>query len=184
MVGALRRQAAAVAGRTLNGRPEDAFAEASELIGMALSAPARDGRPGIAFARSNNLACRRALLEDIPFDESFPVAAGEDREWSARFRAAGHVLTIEPRAVVVHRQQLGLRDFWRQQLRYGRGAYLFRVANGSRSLERPTFYARLIRRGFRSSVDVGVLVIVAQIAAAIGFSAEWKASRSMRVLGT
>jgi glycosyltransferase involved in cell wall biosynthesis len=183
MVGSLRDGAAVTAGLTLNGSPGNPFAEASELIGTALSTPAPNGRAGIAFARSNNLACRKDLLAEILFDEHFPAAAGEDREWSARLLATGNVLVSEPRAVVVHRQQLGLRDFWGQQLRYGRGAYRFRAARSSRSLERPMFYAHLVRRGFRRGGRVGLLVIVAQVATAIGFVAEWKGSRASRTVG-
>jgi glycosyltransferase involved in cell wall biosynthesis len=168
---------AAAAGVTLSGSPRDPLAEASELIAGALS-PAENGEEGLAFAPSNNLGCRAELLAALPFDETFPVAAGEDRDWCARLRAAGHVLVREPAAVVVHGQELGLEDFWNQQVRYGRGAFRFRRSSGARSLESPRFYARLVRQGFRGGVRTGLLVGLAQVAAAIGFIAEWKRSRA------
>jgi glycosyltransferase involved in cell wall biosynthesis len=182
LIGPLRGGAAAAAGLTLNGLPQNPFAEASELVGAALSTPAPDGQGGIAFARSNNLACRREVLATISFDEAFSAAAGEDRDWSARLLAAGHLLASEPEAVVVHRHLLRFGDFWNQQLRYGRGAYRFRAVGGSRPLEPFSFYARLVGRAFRRDARVGLLVVVAQIATAVGFLAEWKASLAFRVL--
>jgi len=177
LAGSLSGGAAAAAGVTLSGSPQNPLAEASELIAAALSSPTQNGE-GLAFAPSNNLGCRAELLASIPFDETFPVAAGEDRDWCARLRAAGHVLVRESAAVVVHRQQLHFDDFWNQQVRYGRGAVRFRSAIGDRSLEPPMFYARLVRQGFRRGVRTGLLVGLAQVGTAIGFIAEWKTSRT------
>jgi glycosyltransferase involved in cell wall biosynthesis len=182
LAASLKGGAAAAAGVTLSGSQGDPLAEASELIAGALS-PAANGEEGLAFAPSNNLGCRAELLAALPFDETFPVAAGEDRDWCARLRAAGHVLVREPAAVVVHRQQLGLDDFWNQQVRYGRGAFRFRRSSGDRSLESPLFYARLVRQGFRGGVRIGLLVALAQVGAAVGFTAEWKRSRATRAGG-
>jgi glycosyltransferase involved in cell wall biosynthesis len=177
LAGSLSGGAVAAAGVTLSGSPGNPLAEASELIAAALS-PAQDGSEGLAFAPSNNLGCRAELLTAFPFDETFPVAAGEDRDWCARLRAAGHVLVRESAAIVVHRQQLRFDDFWNQQVRYGRGAFRFRSAIGTRSLEPPTFYAGLVRQGFRRGVRTGLLVGLAQVGTAIGFIAEWKTSRA------
>jgi hypothetical protein len=47
-----------------------------------------------------------------------------------------------------------------------------------RRLEPPDFYARLIRRGFDRGATVGLLVCIAQIATAIGFISERRASRA------
>lgn len=176
LAGSLSGGAVAAAGVTFSGSPGNPLAEASELIAAALS-PAHNGGEGLAFAPSNNLGCRAELLAAIPFDETFPVAAGEDRDWCARLRAAGHLLVRESAAVVVHRQQLRFDDFWNQQVRYGRGAFRFHRGSGTRSLEPPMFYARLVRQGFRCGVRTGFLVGLAQVAAAVGFIAEWKQSR-------
>jgi glycosyltransferase involved in cell wall biosynthesis len=182
LAGSLSGGAAAVAGVTLSGSPGNPLNEASELIAAALSPP-RNGGEGLAFAPSNNLGCRAELLGDIPFDETFPVAAGEDRDWCARLRAAGHVLVRESAAVVVHRQQLRFDDFWIQQVRYGRGAFRFRHGIGARSLEPPMFYARLVRQGFRRGTRTGLLVGLAQVATAVGFIAEWARSRATSAAG-
>src|SRR5919198_252710 len=65
----LRAGAPAVAGQTINGSAGNPFAEASQLIGGALATPARNGRAGLVFAPSNNLACRADVFALICFDE-------------------------------------------------------------------------------------------------------------------
>lgn len=178
MAGSLRDGAAVTAGRTLNGAPGNPFDEASELIGTALSTTAPNGGGGIAFARSNNLASVKDLLAKIPFDESYPDAAGEDRAWCARVSAAGYVLHSEPAACVVHHQELTFRSFLRQQVRYGQGAFRFRRRGPEpRPLEPAAFYAALLRRAFGQGFRVGLLVAAAQAATTVGFLCAWISQR-------
>ncbi len=102
----------------------------------------------LVFTPSNNLACAAEVLSAVPFDERYPAAAGEDREWCERLLRSGRVLRYEPSAVLVHHQDLDIRSFLRQQVRYWRGAFRFRhLQPETRSLERPAFYAQLVRRG-------------------------------------
>jgi len=139
------------------------IAEAAELIAHAPAAAA-------PFTPSNNLACWRQLLVSEPFDERFPDAAGEDREWCARIVGKGYRLASEPEARVTHNQELSLASFLRRQYRYGRAAYRFRIARGGAPrLERPGFYADLLRRGFAKGARVGMLVVLAQAATAAGW---------------
>lgn len=158
-----------VGGATVGtGRP---LAEAAELIAQA---PAWTSR----FAPTNNLACLHSVLEAEPFDETFPDAAGEDREWCARIIRAGFTMVLEPSARVVHRQELTLTRFLRRQVRYGRGAYRFRaVGEDVVRLERPRFYLDLVSRGFSRGVGVGALVALAQVATAVGFAGGWISMR-------
>jgi len=162
-------RADAAGGMTLAG--DAPLAQAAELIARAPAATA-------PFAPSNNLACARSLFASEPFDEAFPDAAGEDREWCARIVRNGYTLSFEPTARVTHRQELSLTSFVRRQYRYGRAAYRFRVAHdGSARLERPGFYADLVRRGFAKGVRVGLLVVVAQAATAFGWISMWQRAR-------
>ena len=158
--GIVAGEADVVGGRTLPAAPGDACAAASELI---VAFVARRG----SFAPSNNLACRRALLLEHPFDERFLTAAGEDREWCARVGRAGASLAHEPAAVVLHAAAPGLRAFWRRHLRYGRGARRYERALGDRRA-RP--YLGLVAAGFREGARPGLLVCVAQLATAIGYA--------------
>ena len=113
------------------------------------------------------------MLRQLPFDESYPNAAGEDREWCARAAARGVEIAWEPDAVVVHHQQLaGARGFLRQQYRYGRGAARFRRGAADRRLAGAGFYAGLMRQGFESGPAVGGLVVASQLAVAAGVAVE------------
>jgi len=169
---AINRGADAAAGITVSSG--SALAEASEMVARA-PAHARGGDSrGLPFAPSNNLAGTRALFESIRFDEAYPTAAGEDRDWCARVTAGGYTIRLEPDARVVHHQELTLGRFMRQQFRYGQGAYRFRRGSGERRpLEARGFYAALLRRAFDESFSVGLLVSAAQLATAAGFAVAW-----------
>jgi glycosyltransferase involved in cell wall biosynthesis len=176
MVDALRHGADAVSGTVL--ATGGVLSEASELVARAAATVRLSGADDATFAPSGNLACRSAVFAATPFDESYPEAAGEDREWSARLLAGGYRLRAEPRARVVHYQELTLPRFLRQQIRYGEGAYRFRRLGATRvALEPPTFYIALMRSAFAQDFRVGVLVCIAQAATALGFARAWTADR-------
>ncbi|HEX5367454.1 MAG TPA: glycosyltransferase family 2 protein, partial [Acidimicrobiales bacterium] len=164
--------ATAVAGPTRNGRPCDPYAAASQAITNHLAESSLDRATGrIGFAPTSNVACPAELHRAVPFDERFPAAAGEDRDWCARLAAHGAALVYEPAGWVQHHQDLSWRRFWRQQERYGRGAYmLHRAAGPGDRLQRPGFYAALVRAGLRAGVVPAGLVLVAQVATAVGLA--------------
>lgn len=160
-----------VAGETVSaGGP---LADAADLVARA---PA-GAEP---FAPSNNVACARRVIDAVPFDESYPRAAGEDRDWCARVVRAGYVLRAEPRARLVHRQELTVGSFFRRQFHYGEGAYRYRRGTGARRLERPSFYVSLLRDAFASGVSVGLLVAAAQLVTASGFARASVQARTRR----
>ena len=160
--------AGAVAGATVNANPENPFAAASQVLTSELQRRSLRADGTLGFAPTSNLAVSRALLARVPFDERFPDAAGEDRDWCARATAAGAELRFEPAAVVRHDQALGLRGLLRQQFRYGRGAARFR-RSGARLAGSPTRLG-LMRAGFRTGPLVGLLAILAQAVVAIGYA--------------
>ncbi len=166
--------AAAAAGPTRNGRPGSVCAAAAQAIASHLAEATMDADTGrMRFAPTSNLACATAVLRAVPFDERYPLAAGEDRDWCARLLAAGYPLLFEPEALVRHHQELTPAGFWRQQVRYGRGGYRFRADH--RTLLRPEpagFYAGLLRRGFAEGPRAGLLVGLAQVATAVGMARE------------
>lgn len=164
--------AQAAAGPTRNARPGNVFAAAAQAVASHLAEATIDPGTGrMRFAPTSNLACRADVLAALPFDERYPLAAGEDRDWCARLVASGAALVYEPAAVVAHHQELDARGFWRQQVRYGRGAHRFRSDHGMR-LEAPRFYAGLLRRGFAEGSRAGMLVCLAQLATAVGIARE------------
>jgi glycosyltransferase involved in cell wall biosynthesis len=180
LVTALRDQADAVGGRTI-GIPTKAVVRASELIARAPALAGGDNT--LVFTPSNNLACRAEAISAVPFDERFPAAAGEDRNWCERLLQSGRALRYEPSAELLHHHDARLSSFFRQQVRYGRGAFRFRrLSSQSRSLERPRFYAQLVQRGFAEGPVAGVLVCAAQLATAAGFGSEWLRTQKRRRL--
>lgn len=174
LVAAIEHGAAAAAGPTLNARPQSACATASQAIVDHVTEATLERATGrVGFVPSCNLACRAEVLSPVPFDERFPLAAGEDRDWCARLAERGLFISFTAGARVEHRPQLTLGGFWRQQLRYGRGAWRFRrAAAGRPGLAPPRYYARLLRRGFARGPRVGALVCLAQVAVALGVVAE------------
>lgn len=169
---AIEGGADAAAGTTVSSGGR--LADASELVARAPAHAGEGDAGGLTFAPSNNLAGARAVFEAIRFDESYPTAAAEDRDWCARAQARGYTLRQAPDARIVHHQELTPRRFLLQQFRYGQGAYRFRRATGGRRpLEPRAFYVALLRRGFDASFSVGLLVGVAQLVTAVGFGRAW-----------
>ena len=150
----------------------------AQAVATHLAEASVDEAGRMRFAPTSNLACRAEVCAAVPFDESYPLAAGEDRDWCARLVGSGRTLAFVPGALVRHHQELTPAGFWRQQVRYGRGAYRFRVGHGT--LRRPEplrFYLGLLRRGFADGVRAGLLVCVAQVATAVGIIQEAAATR-------
>jgi glycosyltransferase involved in cell wall biosynthesis len=170
----------AAAGTTLADPGAGRCAAAAQLLTHVLQVHSlRPAGAAAGFAPACNLACAAELARALPFDESFPLAAGEDRDWCARVALAGARLSYVPDAVVVHRPQLGLGGLLRQQRRYGRGAVRFRHAGGR--LAGPGYYGRLARECAAAGAGVTALVALAQAALAVGAAAELAArARSAR----
>ncbi len=151
------------------GAPDRAW---QAIVDHLQRAGAARGSPSPGFAPTCNLAAARELLLELPFDEGYPGAAGEDRDWAARAAALGRGPLFVGDAVVVHRPELDTRSFLRQQFRYGRGAARYRAGSGDRRPGPPSFYAGLLRAGFSRGPTVGSLVLAAQLATAAGVLAE------------
>jgi glycosyltransferase involved in cell wall biosynthesis len=155
----------AAAGTTLADPAAGRCAAAAQLLTQVLQvASLRQDSGSLGFAPTCNLACATELA--LAFDESFPLAAGEDRDWCARLAQAGARLHHVPAAIVVHQPQLGLRGLLRQQRRYGRGAVRFRRAGGG--LAGAAYYVQLARACARAGGRVAGLVVLAQAAVAAG----------------
>lgn len=167
---------AAAAGPTRNADPRARCAATAQTITNHLVDCSRTGQPpdeAVGFVPTCNLAVRADVMAALPFDEDFPLAAGEDREWCARLADAGQFIRWVPDAEVVHHQDLPWRRFWRQQVRYGHGARRHHAMRprGQR-YQSVGFYTGLVRRGLAESWRVGVLVVIAQVAIAAGLLAD------------
>lgn len=144
---------------------DEAWAAIVEYLQVTAAAP---GTASPGFAVTANLAARRGLIERLPFDESFPAAAGEDRDWGERAAREGSTPRFVPGAVVFHRSGMRTRGFLGQQFRYGMGAARYRRAGAGRRVGSLAFYAGLLRSGFAAGLAPGLLVGAAQLATLAG----------------
>ncbi len=174
LVAAVEAGSPVVAGTTRPGPAGDAGAVASQTITNHLMEASRDSATGsVGFAPTCNVACDAGVARDVPFDEAFPLAAGEDREWCARLLRQGLRIGHVPDARVVHHPATTLAGFWRQHVRYGRGAAQWRRRRRRADRWQPAaFYVGLLRAGFSAGPAVGVLVVGAQVATAVGLALE------------
>ncbi len=168
-------------GRTVNALEENIYSAASEsLVGYFHRYHLRKGTP---FFATNNVALPRAVFLAVGgFDERFPRAAGEDREFCARCVRQGRTFAYVPEAVVHHSHALTLRQFIRQHYNYGRGAHFFRrlhavdTGNGAVELEPLRFYSDLLLHPLATDrprrMRLVLLMLVTQLANSTGFFVE------------
>lgn len=170
---------ALVGGATINMLTDNIFSEASQDLVTFLYEHAQKKGRGFDYFTSNNMACRRdRFLEVGGFDETFPLAAAEDREFGLRWKASGGALVYEPAARIRHAHLLDLRRFWRQQANYGRGARHLRLRVEARNgdkirFEGLKFYVDMAAYPFRArrprAAERAALLGLSQIATAAGF---------------
>jgi GT2 family glycosyltransferase len=166
-------------GHTVNGLPDNIYAAASQQLIDYLYAYFLAAEGEAPFFTSNNMAVARAPFRRIGgFDESFPLAAAEDREFGRRWRDMVGKLRYVPEAVVEHRHALTLGRFWRQHMNYGRGKFHLtktqcRDAHPPRRFEPLTFYYGLVRYPLAQSspapVTRSLLMMLSQVATAAGY---------------
>ncbi|MFZ1266679.1 MAG: glycosyltransferase [Anaerolineae bacterium] len=165
-----------VGGRTVNALADNRFAATSQAIVSYLYAHYNADPTRARFLASNNLAVSaRRFRQRGGFDTAFPWAAGEDREFCARWLAHGGGMIYAPQAIVYHTQALTARSFWQQQFNYGRGARrLRRRVDLAPAAESWAFYVGLLGlRGSQMPVATArPLLLFAQLAHAAGFLVE------------
>ncbi len=173
-----------LAGAIVNDVPDNRFATATQLI-VTYAYAHNDRRTGGArFFNTCNLAVPADQFHRLGgFSGVFPLAAGEDYDFSHRWQHAGLETLYLPGAVVRHRHPMTLGSFWRQHFNYGRGLYLCRRRIARREqasfrLEAPTFYLGLLRFPMRQVEGAagwlyGLLVAGAQVATLAGAVREW-----------
>lgn len=169
-----------VGGRTVNSLPQSLLSTASQQLVTYIYAYYNAGPDGARFLASNNLALPARQFRKVGgFDITFPLAAGEDREFCDRWLYHGYKMTYAPEAIVYHAHALSLRRFWRQHFNYGRGAFYFHQLRLCRNqkrikLEPLSFYLNLLRYPFSQSQGwrallLTALLVMSQVANAAGF---------------
>lgn len=176
-----------IGGRTINALPENPFSGASQHL-ISYLYDYYDGKPSGLFTSNNMAVPVRHFYSAGVFDASFPLAAGEDRDFCDRWLHHGYKMTYAPEAVVYHAHALTLSSFWRQHFNYGRGAFHFhrlRVGRGHRRIkpEPLSFYLNLLRyplsreRGLQGLL-IASLLGISQAANAAGFFWERSSRKS------
>jgi GT2 family glycosyltransferase len=178
--------ASMVGGPVASGSPNSLCSAASAAILEAVFRHYNHDHRNARFLTTANLSLPAALFSQIGgFNPEFRTS--EDREFCARWLREGFPLLYAPEAVMVHRDQPNLREFYRRHYNYGKGAYRFRAQSASREgeavkLEPSAFYWQLLRspfvKGFGARAAlIAFLVLVSQLASALGFFAEWRGSK-------
>jgi GT2 family glycosyltransferase len=166
-----------VGGRTVNAFPDNPYSSATQVLVDYLSEWQTEHGPAAFFA-SSNLAVPTERFHALQgFHQGFALAAGEDREFCLRWARAGGRMSYAADAIIRHANRLTLRSFWRQHVRYGRGALQLRRLRGREGeRDRPplAFYLGLVahpvwrpRDGRRLSLVA--LLALAQVATLAGY---------------
>lgn len=176
-----------VGGRVENALRDNPYAEASQSLNEYLYRyfGVEDGEA--SFFTTNNMGCAARSFEAISgFDESFPLAAAEDRDFGLRWRDRIGPLVYAADAVVEHAHALTLRRFWRQHANYGRGACHLHRTMQTRSdrrnrFEALRFYAGLVfhplRPPRRGALRQTALMGLSQMAMVAGYLIERRSTR-------
>lgn len=170
---------AAIGGYTVNALADNPYASASQGIVDFLYEYFGDSAPRQFFTSNNLVVPRDGFLDIGGFNETFPLAAAEDRDLCERWAAAGGELRFAADVVVDHAHALDFARFNRQHFNYGRGAFDLhrsRASRGSTSLalEPARFYVGLVtyplrrERGWRR-VPLSLLHCWSQVAYASGY---------------
>ena len=171
-----------IGGKTINLLENNIYSAASQVLidflydhFLATDSPYR-------FFTSNNLAMQTCLFDILGgFDERMPLAAGEDREFSERWRQNGFSMVFAPEAVVYHAHALDLRSFYWQHFNYGRGAWLYHQIRKTRwgrqfAIPPSGFYPKMMLHPHRlrrpCPFRLSALILLSQIANTAGFLSE------------
>jgi len=106
-----------------------------------------------------NMAFRRAVLEKINLLDERITYGFDDIEPAERIANAGFKIILNPEVVVFHKHRIGLKEFLKQNFRYGRGAMLY-LLTGTKSLIQKWLFRYLV------GVFSGIMILALPLLAA------------------
>jgi GT2 family glycosyltransferase len=131
------------------------------------------------FLTSNNIAYRATVLKNVGgFDERFIKVGGEERALNLKILNAGGKSIYASDIVVEHMHQMNFSKFMRQQLNYGRGAYVLNKIVGKELQSKSKYipfsaYIMLACSLFKENVFIGLIkcaiFFIGQTFVTIGF---------------
>jgi glycosyltransferase involved in cell wall biosynthesis len=175
-----RNPKALFGGHTINSLSDNLYSEASQLLVDYIYSYYNTDSGQACFFTSNNFALPRNLFVAFGgFDTSFPLAAGEDREFCDRWLYNDYPMEYLPQAVIYHSHQLSLKKFWRQHFNYGCGAFYFHQVRSERKRQRIkvepfSFYIKLLLYPLsvpsnQPKILLSLLFFISQVANTSGF---------------
>jgi glycosyltransferase involved in cell wall biosynthesis len=168
-------------GSIRNGCPDNIYAAANQHLLETVTGWLVATHNSLRFFTTNNMAVNAREFERVDgFNKVFPIAAAEDREFCARWLAAGGTLCRVPSARVDHYHPQSLTVFTAMHFRYGRGAAF--LHRSLRSSPVKTFSSGLHAHVFghlwsggdpvARKLAISGLLFLAQIVTAAGFAVE------------
>ncbi len=169
-----------IGGRTLNALSNNLYSTTSQiLIDYLYNYYNFDSKRSNFFA-SNNFALPSDRFQALGgFDTTFPLAAGEDREFCDRWLQYGNKMVYAPEVRVYHAHKLTLSSYWRQHFFYGRGAFCFHQVRAKRAhteikVEPISFYLNLLKYPLSQQIPqpkllLSALLLISQVAGLAGF---------------
>lgn len=171
-----------IAGSAKNWLAENAYAQATHAMTELLLRFSNRAENQNNMAIGNNMGVPSVEFRRLGgFSARYFRNAAEDRDFSARWLAAGKRIVFEPGIVVHHAHQMNLRGFLRQHYHYGRGAYVFHRSQAERHQRKwqaPGFYAAMIVRA--PTARARMLLALSQLAHTVGFARGFIASKMSR----
>ncbi|MEM6403065.1 MAG: glycosyltransferase [Cyanobacteria bacterium P01_D01_bin.116] len=169
-----------IGGKTLNALPDNLYSTTSQILIDYLYNYYNLGSKQSNFFASNNFALPSHRFHHLGgFDTSFPLAAGEDREFCDRWLQYGNKMLYAPEVRIYHAHKLTLSSYWRQHFFYGRGAFCFhqvraKLAHTEIKVEPISFYLNLLKYPLTQSTTqpkllLSTLLFVSQLAGVAGF---------------
>jgi glycosyltransferase involved in cell wall biosynthesis len=173
----------AIGGHTENVLTDNVYAAASQGIIDYLYEYFGDNSATRRFFTSNNLVVpREDFLSLGGFNETFALAAAEDRDFCERWLEAGNRLQYANDVIVQHAHVLDFVRFNRQHFNYGRGAFDLHRSRAQRGgssveIEPLRFYGGLVAYPLRAprrgrAVFLMFLHLWSQVAYAAGYFLE------------
>jgi len=171
-------------GQITNALESNIYSIASQMLVSYFHNYGEKFNPDFAFFTTNNMALLRSKFSSLGgFDESFIIAAAEDRDFSSRWQESNQKMFYTETAIVRHSHNLTWKSFLRQHFNYGRGAFRFYSLRKIRrkqkaKIEPLRFYTKMFyfpflnNSIFRAS-QISFLFFIVQCANSCGYLREY-----------
>lgn len=171
-------------GRITNALESNIYSTASQMLVTYFHYYGEQFNPDFAFFTTNNMVVLRSEFLSLGgFDESFTIAAAEDRDFCRRWQETSHKMLFLEAALVRHSHNLSWRSFLRQHFNYGRGAYHFYALRKIRrkqsvKIQPFIFYIKMLYFPFLNNSllyasQISFLFFIVQWANSVGYFREY-----------